>query len=494
MIRPWKKIPWQKDPGSVIDEKVETLHEVQKATFNILEDFSAEKDRLREAQRAVINILEDFNVEKDRLEKTQKATFNILEDFSAEKDRLIETQRAVMNILEDLSLERDRLEATAVKLEKSELKYRNLVENSLVGIFTSHLKGEFIYVNEAIAGIYEFDSAEDAMSEGAYARFRYKADSDRMISQLRSHGRIESFEVEGVTKRGHFRNVLLSARLDGEIVTGMAIDITDRKRMEKEIRELNLELEKRVEERTLELKNAVEELAAANREMETFTYSVAHDLRGPLRLIDGFSAMLHKKQKEKLDSSGQEQLSRIRASARHMNQLIDDLLNLSYVVRAELNYQTVNLSDMASAIIEDMKKAEPERRVEFMCAGDLTAMGDAKLLRMVFENILGNAWKYTSKTENPRMEFGRLGFENGKQVFYVKDNGVGFEMEYARKLFEPFQRLHSAEEFPGTGVGLATVKRIIERHKGRVWAEGEPGKGATFFFTLDKEHEWERLS
>ncbi|HTU33238.1 MAG TPA: ATP-binding protein [Candidatus Acidoferrum sp.] len=236
------------------------------------------------------------------------------------------------------------------------------------------------------------------------------------------------------------------------------------------------ELELRVSQRTAEL-------TAANKELESFSYSVSHDLRAPLRSIDGFSLALLEDYADKLDDEGKSHLTRIRAATARMAVLIDDLLNLARVARAELNRQPVNLSAMASSVVDELRKTGPDRRVDFVVQDCLETAGDGRLLRVVLENLLGNAWKYTSKRPSARIEFAKRQL-NGEAAYFVTDDGAGFDPAYAGRLFGAFQRLHGVNEFPGTGVGLATVQRIIHRHGGRIWAEGAVGKGATFYFTL----------
>ncbi|MBT1076963.1 sensor histidine kinase [Geobacter grbiciae] len=260
---------------------------------------------------------------------------------------------------------------------------------------------------------------------------------------------------------------------------GMAQDITERKRTEEQIRTLNSELEQRVRERT-------EELEQSLREMETFCYTVSHDLRTPLRGIHGFSSILQQDYAERLDQEGKEYLQRIGGAANRMGELIDDLLGLSRVNRDELRRVPVDLTTLAGEIADDLTRSQPERNVEFVIAPGLRATGDPSLLGAVLANIIHNAWKFSSRNPAARIEVGSR-TDGEEQVFYVRDNGVGFDMQYADKLFLPFHRLHAAEGFEGTGIGLATVQRIIERHGGRVWAESEPGEGTTFFFTVHDE-------
>jgi light-regulated signal transduction histidine kinase (bacteriophytochrome) len=226
------------------------------------------------------------------------------------------------------------------------------------------------------------------------------------------------------------------------------------------------------------------ELEFANRELEAFSYSVAHDLRAPLRVIDGFSLMLLEDDAEHLGAEGQRRLGIVRDSVLRMSQLIEDLLYLASVSREAPRRQSFDLSAMAQAVAAQLQEREPDRRIAVSVQEGLVAVADAHLLQIVLENLLRNAWKFTANCALAKVEFGST-VSGGETCYYVRDNGAGFDMAYASKLFGVFQRLHSTAEFEGTGVGLATVKRIISRHGGRVWAVGEPGRGATFFFTLD---------
>lgn len=239
----------------------------------------------------------------------------------------------------------------------------------------------------------------------------------------------------------------------------------------------NQQLEQRVRERTAELENS-------NQELEAFSYSVSHDLRAPLRSIQGFSDALLEDHGMSISDGSRDCLDRIRGAANRMSELIDGMLSLSRLSRGEFRAEPVDLSAMAREILHDLARRENGRQVEAVLPAGLAAQGDRRLLRAVMENLLGNAWKFTSKRSRTRIEVGRAGTEEERAVFFVKDNGAGFDMAYANKLFGTFQRLHDAAEFPGTGVGLASVQRVVQRHGGRVWAESVMGNGATFYFTL----------
>ncbi|MDO8680802.1 MAG: response regulator [Acidobacteriota bacterium] len=226
-----------------------------------------------------------------------------------------------------------------------------------------------------------------------------------------------------------------------------------------------------------------EQLKAVNKELEAFSYSVSHDLRAPLRRIDGFSQALIEEYGGALDDRGRDYLERVRAAAQQMAELIEALLGLSRVARTEMRNEDVDLSALARETADTLRQSQPDRRVDFVIAEGLVAPGDGRLLRVVLENLLGNAWKFTQRRPDARIEFGSARHE-GQDAYAVRDNGAGFDMAYAAKLFAPFQRLHAEEEFSGTGIGLATVQRILHRHGGKIWAESEVGKGATFYFTL----------
>lgn len=235
-------------------------------------------------------------------------------------------------------------------------------------------------------------------------------------------------------------------------------------------------LERRVVERTAQLE-------AANKELEAFSYSVSHDLRAPLRGIDGFGQILLEEYSNKLDDQGREYIQRLRAASQRMAQIIDDLLKLARVTRAELSLEEIDLSALALDVVEKLRSEFPERNVRFDTVRGLKAHADIRLLRIALENLLGNAWKFTGRRQEAHIEFGASD-QNGQPVYFVRDNGAGFDMAYTNKLFGAFQRLHDAHEFPGTGIGLATVQRVIQKHGGRIWAESAVDRGATFYFTL----------
>ncbi|MBN9415391.1 MAG: CHASE3 domain-containing protein [Candidatus Eremiobacteraeota bacterium] len=263
-----------------------------------------------------------------------------------------------------------------------------------------------------------------------------------------------------------------SPRPESGLVYSSAVDVTAERQAEQEIRRLNSDLQFKVAE-----------LDRLNQELESFAYSVSHDLRTPLRALDGFAQALLRTRHEQLDAQGQQFLERIKLAAQKMGILIDDLLLLSRVTRAEIKRAPIDLSAMAVEILQELQHEDPDRRVKTQVAPDLRMIGDPNLIRIMLANLLGNAWKYTGKGEEAILSFQRVG-----RAFCVRDNGVGFNMEYQDKLFQPFQRLHRPGEFEGTGIGLATVDRVVRRHGGKIWAESEVNQGAAFFFEMPEEN------
>jgi PAS domain S-box-containing protein len=341
-------------------------------------------------------------------------------------------------------------------------------------VVSADSRGSIIYVNKGGERLFGWDAQQLAgrpVTVLLPARFHDSARRGLLryitIEPAEAFGNV--LELIALHKDGHEFPIELSlARWDdgpGRYFTAIVRDVTERKRRDEELRAINAQLE------------------VTNQELETFSYSVSHDLRAPIRAIDGFSAILEQDYAEKLDSRGRDCLNRVRAAAQRMYTLIDALLTLSRVTREEMRRDVIDLSALARSVATELQRTHPDRKVDFVIAPGIIGVGDGSLVRVALENLIGNSWKFTGRLANARIEFGAVD-SNGSTVYYVRDNGAGFDMAYVDKLFGAFQRLHTAEEFPGTGIGLPTVQRIVRRHGGTVWAEAGINEGATFWFTL----------
>ena len=367
-----------------------------------------------------------------------------------------------------------------------EHRFERFVDLAPDGIVVVDAEGRIVLANAQAHRLFAYEPGElvgrsvDALLPEA-ARPAHASHRAAYAANPRTRPMGAGLNLVGLRKDGSEMPVEVSlspfeSSADGLLVMAAIRDITDRRRAEAQIRTLNEDLRHRLGE-----------LHSVNRELEAFSYSVSHDLRAPLRAIDGFSQILLEDHGERLDPEGQDYLARIRAAAGRMGELIDDLLELSRVTRRQMHREPVDLSALARTVVEQLARAEPDRALEVVIAPGIRAEGDPHLLRIVLENLFGNAWKFTRGCPGARVELATEALEDGGVAYVVRDNGVGFDMTYAGKLFGAFQRLHSAAEFPGTGIGLATVQRIVSRHGGRVWAHGEPGQGAVFSFTLREE-------
>ena len=368
------------------------------------------------------------------------------------------------------------------ELKESEERYRAVVEQVTEGILLVDVSTKRVLeANPAYRDLLGY-ALEEVSSLTLYNLVPYSREAmDCYVGRVMEQGNYVSGERRHRRKDGSLVDVEVRANTiyyygGREAMCIVVRDITERKKTEEEIRRLNEELEERVRTRTAQLE-------ATNKELEAFGYSVSHDLRAPLRSMAGFSQILIEDYEHELDETGKDYLRRIQAASGRMGDLIDDLLYLSRVSRQEMRREKVDLSILAKKVAEDLRRGEPGRRARFVVADGVSVMGDTGLLKLALENLLGNAWKFTSRELETVIEFGALEHD-GEPVYYVQDNGVGFDEAYADKLFRPFQRLHGEEQFEGTGVGLATFARIVRRHGGSVRAEGEVGRGATFYFTL----------
>lgn len=386
----------------------------------------------------------------------------------------------------------DRAKIIAMRLtedyRRSEERFRSSMQYSAIGKALLDSEGRIVEVNPALCRIV---GRKPESLVGAPFESLFEEDESSM--RPRDDGETDAEGVHRVTR--HLRREgelprqaqLTYAPVHGNVgqdVTGLVQveDVTERVRAQARIQALNRTLEARVAMRT-------RELSQANQELEAFAYSVSHDLRAPLRSIDGFSRVLIERYEGQLDEGGRDYLRRVRKAAMRMGDLIEAILQISRLGRAELRRETVDLSRMAVDVIDELRADDPGRELAVHIAPGLKASGDAALLRNLLGNLLGNAWKFTRGREGPVIEFGAVDHSNGETEFYVRDNGAGFPQAYVDKLFRPFQRLHSQEEFTGHGIGLASVRRIIERHGGRIRAEGREGEGAVFYFTLPETSE-----
>ncbi len=372
----------------------------------------------------------------------------------------------IFGILQDVT-ERKRTEKTLILIKKA-------VESSSDAIGMSDPQGHHFYHNKAFTELFEYTPEELDAVGGGPVIYLNKYTAHEVFDMIMKGGSW-SGELEMISKSGRKFPVLLRADAiideNGKLIglIGVHTDITERKIAEEEIIRLNETLEQRIKERTAEL--------------EAFSYSVSHDLRAPLRTVHGFGQALLEDYENQLDEEAKGYLGRIKRATETMGELIEDMLKLSRITRAEMDIVPVNLSNIVKSIMEELQTSQPERPVDIKIADDIEEYADPRLMRIVFENLLTNSWKFTEKNDNTEIEFG-LTVQDGRKVYFIRDNGAGFDMQYAGKLFTPFQRFHSAEEYSGTGIGLAIVKRIIARHGGAIWAKSKVGEGTTIFFNM----------
>ncbi len=373
-----------------------------------------------------------------------------------------------------------------VEMRQNEQRYRNIFDNSALGIYQSNPDGSLLNVNPAFARLFKFPDCLTAIATvndkmlDMYINDQVRAGLFDNVEKSETGTYVLETELKKFDKSTFIGKIIMRSVKNKDNTTvyyeGFIEDVTERKTAEARMRILNSELERRVKERTILLE-------AANKELESFAYSVSHDLRAPLRAIDGFSQAILEDYGDKLDENGHEYLVRVRKASYRMSDLIDDMLKLSRVTRSEMEKKYFNLSAVVTEILERLQSAAPDRATEFIVREEVLVNADQRLITIALENLLDNAFKFTKKKEKTIIEFGVNG-DNGGKTYFIRDNGEGFDMKYYDKLFGVFQRLHNPDDFPGTGIGLATVKRVIHKHGGNIRAESVPGEGTVFYFTL----------
>lgn len=370
------------------------------------------------------------------------------------------------------------------QLQKREEAFRSIFENAAIGMGVTDAEGTIQKVNQNLCGILGFTEYElKGRSTLDLVHPQHLQKNLRNISQL-LRGEIDYFysEEKFIHKNGGTIWCILSVSVirdsEGTPINyiGQITDITDKKSIELDLEKLNADLERKVTERT-------KQLEYANKELEAFSYSVSHDLRAPLRAIDGFSQIVLEDYSDKLDESGRHYLNRVRSASQKLSRLIKHFLELAKISKTNIEKKNINLSEITESVVEVLQTTETGRNVIFRIEKNVVAEADPHLIKTAIQNLIENAWKYTSHEKKPFIEFGSV-IKNQKQICFVRDNGAGFDMKLYDNLFQPFRRLHSEKEYSGTGVGLATVWRIIERHNGKIWAESEVGSGSVFYFTL----------
>ncbi len=452
-----------------------TEHMTGKSIFDFIDPSMRQKmDSHLEERRKGVTSHYDFE-----LKKVDGSSIDVLISASPLIDELGEYIGSVA-FVSDIT-QRKRAERI---LQRSEQMLFSLIDQLPVGVIVADASGRYIFSNAKSRQLLGKDIDPRLPMEAVPEFYRsYVSGTDQLFPTERSVVlralKGEACMVDDVEIRRPTETLRLEVwgapvlDPDGKVIYAIAAfqDITQRKANEERIAVLNQDLEEQARK-----------LADMNKELEAFSYSVSHDLRAPLRSIDGFSNIIMEDFSDKLDDKGKDYLRRVRAGCQRMGQLIDDMLQLSRATRDEMTWQTVDLSKMCRSIIVDLKKAEPDRKIKVVIADGAVVTGDPHLYRILLTNLLDNAWKFTSKQPKPVIEFGVTAISD-ERVYFVRDNGAGFDMAYADKLFVPFQRLHSSIEFAGTGIGLATAQRIVRRHGGRIWAESEVGKGTTLYFT-----------